>query len=48
MAIANVRLVRSYLVLKPLAAGKLQHEDLPSRFASWKRMNTGFESDQSV
>lgn len=48
MAIANIRLDRSYLALKPLAAGKLQHEDLPSRFASWKGMNTGFESDHGV
>lgn len=48
MAIANVRLARSYLALKPLVAGRLQHEDLPSRFAAWKAMNTSFESDQGV
>ena len=48
MAIANVRWDRSYLALKPLAAGKLQHEELFRRFAAWNGMNTGFESDQSV
>lgn len=48
MAIANVRLDRSYLALKPLVAGKLQHEDLPSRFAALKGINTGFESEQGV